>query len=138
MSQPSHLQVYTDGACPLCRWVRARIEPRDRAGRIEWVDYRDPEALEQNGVPFSFDELNTEMHARRGDGMWAAGYRAVVEIMRVLPRWRVLAPILSLWPLTWAGKHFYRWLARRRYTMFGAPPPCDADGVCSLHAPHGR
>ena len=27
----------------------------------------------------------------------------------------------------------YHWLAARRYTLFGVPPPCDASGVCQLH-----
>ncbi|HWT00986.1 MAG TPA: DUF393 domain-containing protein [Pyrinomonadaceae bacterium] len=128
----ARLEVYTDGRCPLCRWMRERVERRDRHRRIEWKDFRDPAV--QKSTPFALKELDAEMHARRvGDGRWAVGYRAWVEVMRVLPRWRFLAPLLNVWPLTLLGRLFYRWLAKRRYKLFGIPAPCDADGVCELH-----
>jgi len=74
------------------------------------------------------------MHTRRtGDGHWAAGFEAWLEVMRVLPRWRWLAPPLSIWPFKALGRIFYRWLATRRYKLFGIPPPCDQNGLCSLH-----
>ena len=134
MSQTAQLEVYMDGQCPLCRWLRERVERRDKHGRIDWKDYRDPEVLGR--TPFTFQQLDAEMHARKiADGRWAAGFQAWLEVMKVLPRWRFLAPILSVWPFTALGRLFYRWLATRRYKLFGIPPPCDADGVCSLHAP---
>jgi predicted DCC family thiol-disulfide oxidoreductase YuxK len=128
----ARLEVYTDGQCPLCRWMRERVERRDRFGRIEWKDFRDPAV--QKSTPFTLHELDAEMHARRlKDDRWIAGYRAWVEVLRVLPRWRFLAPLLNVWPFTFFGRLFYRWLAKRRYKLFGVPPPCDADGVCQLH-----
>ena len=132
MSETAQLEVYMDGQCPLCRWMRERVERRDRHHRIKWLDYRDPEV--QSRTPYTFQELDAEMHARRiRDGRWSAGYKAWLEVMRVLPRWRFLAPLLSVWPFTALGRLFYRWLATRRYKLFGIPPPCDADGVCALH-----
>jgi predicted DCC family thiol-disulfide oxidoreductase YuxK len=132
LGQTAQLQVYTDGQCPLCRWMRERVERRDRWRRIHWLDYRDPEV--QRSTPYSFQELDAEMHARRiKDGRWFAGYRAWLEVLRVLPRWRLIVPLISVWPFTSLGRLFYRWLARRRYQLFGIPPPCDSDGLCALH-----
>ena len=132
MSQTAQLEVYMDGQCPLCRWMRERVERRDKLSRIDWKDYRDPEV--QTRTPFTFQELDAEMHTRRiKDGRWAAGFDAWLEVIRVLPRWRFLAPILSVWPFTALGRLFYRWLATRRYKLFGIPPPCDASGLCALH-----
>lgn len=133
MSHAGRIQVLTDGECPLCLWSRARVEPRDREGRIEWFNYRDPEVVKALAPPYSFEELNKEMHVRTPDGRWTGGYEAWLELVRVLPRWRVFVPILSLWPFTSLGAIFYRWLANRRYALFGVPPPCDEAGVCSLH-----
>ncbi|MDQ3817071.1 MAG: DUF393 domain-containing protein [Acidobacteriota bacterium] len=134
MDETAQLEVYMDGQCPLCRWMRERVERRDRWHKIEWLDYRDPAV--QSRTPYTFKELDAEMHARRiADGHWAAGYKAWLEVMRVLQRWRIIAPVLSVWPFTALGRLFYRWLATRRYKLFGIPPPCDAEGVCSLHAP---
>ena len=134
MKESARIEVFTDGQCPLCQWMRARVEPFDRERRIEWLDYRDPE-IQRRAAPYTFQELNEEMHTRTPDGRWAAGYGAWIEVMRVLPGWRWFAPLLNIWPATSLGPVFYRWLANRRYKLFGVPPPCDAAGVCSLHAP---
>ena len=132
MSSDTKLQVYTDGQCPLCLWMRDKVERRDRFRRIEWLDYRDPQV--QRLTPYTFEQLDAQMHARRiGDDRWSAGYQAWLDVMRVLPRWRLIAPLLSIWPFTFLGRLFYRWLASRRYKLFGAPPPCHDNEVCSLH-----
>src|ERR1051325_2637090 len=94
-NRAARLEVYTDGQCPLCRWMRERVERRDRFSKIEWKDFREPAV--QQSTPFTLHELDAEMHARRKeDGRWAAGYRAWVEVLRVLPRWRFLAPLLTV------------------------------------------
>jgi predicted DCC family thiol-disulfide oxidoreductase YuxK len=132
MKQAAQLEVYTDGQCPLCKWMREQVSRRDRFHRIKWLDYRNQQV--QSLTPYSFAQLDAEMHARRtADGHWSAGYQAWLEVLKLLPRWRYLVPLLSLWPFTSLGRIFYAWLATRRYKLFGIPPPCDADGVCSLH-----
>ena len=137
MSETAQLEVYTDGQCPLCLWMRERVERRDRFQRVRWLDYRDPQV--QASTPYSFKELDAAMHARRiSGGNWSAGYSAWLEVMRVLPRWRYLVPLLSIWPFTALGRLLYRLVATRRYKLFGAPPPCDANGVCSLHKNSGQ
>ena len=132
MNDNTRIEVYTDGRCNLCRWTRARIEPLDRDHRIEWLDYNDPLVL-RRAAPHTSEEMAAEMHTRGADGRWAKGYFAWIEVIRVLPRWKWLAPILSIWPFTKLGPIFYRWLAARRYTLFGVPPSCDESGACQLH-----
>lgn len=132
LEQSQRIEVYTDGNCNLCRWMRARVDPLDTNKLIEWLDYNDPTVL-QGATPHTRAEMADAMHARTRDGRWARGYFAWIEVIRVLPRWRWLAPVLSLWPFTSIGGIIYRWLAARRYTLFGVPPPCDASGACQLH-----
>jgi predicted DCC family thiol-disulfide oxidoreductase YuxK len=132
MTSTGKIEVYTDGHCNLCRWVRARVEPLDRDQRIEWLDYNDPEIL-QRASPHTRDEMAEEMHARTGDGRWHKGYFAWIDVVRVLPRWKWLAGLMGIWPFTKLGPLFYKWLAAHRYTLFGVPPPCDASGACQLH-----
>ena len=114
--------------------MRVRVEPLDRDRRIEWLDYNDPEILKR-AAPHSREEMAEEMHVRTAYGRWRKGYFAWIEVIRVLPRWKWLVPILSVWPFTKLGPIFYAWLASRRYTLFGVPPPCDASGACRLHNP---
>lgn len=132
MERKALLEVYTDGSCPLCRWVREHVEPLDRNGRLNWLDYHDPD-VQRRAHPYTLKELAEEMYVRRADGSWLKGFFAWLEVLRVLPRWSWLARVLSLWPFSALGPVFYRQLAKRRYSLFGIPPPCDADGVCSLH-----
>jgi predicted DCC family thiol-disulfide oxidoreductase YuxK len=133
MTDISQLEVYTDGQCPLCRWTRARVEPLDTAHRLAWFDYHDPAALKR-AAPHTPQELAAEMHVRRQkDGAWRKGYWAWLEVLGVLPHWRWLVPVLAAWPLRALGPGFYRFIAGRRYTLFGVPPPCDESGICQLH-----
>jgi predicted DCC family thiol-disulfide oxidoreductase YuxK len=132
LTRADKIEVYTDGQCNLCRWMRARVEPLDRNRRIEWLDYNDPEVL-QRAAPRTREEMANEMHTHTVNGGWSKGYFAWIEVIRVLPRWKWLVPIMSVWPFTKLGPVFYGWLAARRYTLFGVPPPCDAGGVCQLH-----
>lgn len=133
MSKAARIEVYTDGQCPLCQWMRARVEPLDRDRLIEWIDYHDPEA-QRRAAPHTLQELAEEMHVRCPDGNWFKGFWAWLAVLRVLPRWSWLARVLAVWPFKSLGPIFYRWLAKRRYKLFGIPPPCDASGVCSLHS----
>ncbi|HEX8068594.1 MAG TPA: DUF393 domain-containing protein [Pyrinomonadaceae bacterium] len=134
MAEPTtRLEVFTDGQCPLCRWMRARVEPLDTEHRLEWFDYHDPAALAR-AAPHTPKELAAEMYVRRkADGVWRKGFDAWVEVLAVLPRWRFLAPLLARWPFTALGPPLYAFVANRRYTLFGIPPPCDESGVCQLH-----
>ena len=133
MSATAKIEVYTDGKCPLCQWSRERVEPLDTNHRLEWLDYHDPAAL-RRAAPHTRTQLGDEMHVRLPDGTWARGYDAWVEVIGVLPRWRWLKGPLAGWPFTSLGPFLYRQLAKRRYQIFGVPPPCDDAGVCSIHA----
>ncbi len=85
LAQANKIEVYTDGNCNLCRWMRAHVEPLDSNHRVEWLDYNDPEILKR-AAPHTRAAMADEMHARLPD-----------------------------------------------YTLFGVPPPCDANGACQLH-----
>jgi predicted DCC family thiol-disulfide oxidoreductase YuxK len=113
--------------------MRARIEPFDRDRRLEWLDLNSPEALSR-AAPYTHAQLAEEMYARRKwDGVWAKGFFSWIEVLRLLPAFRWLAWVFSRWPFTALGPVLYRQLAKRRYQIFGIPPPCDDTGVCQIH-----
>lgn len=131
-ARPGKVTIYHDGRCPFCQWSQHRAERYDRDRRLEFRDYH----LYGSETPFSPAEFNREMHVQTLDGGWHIGYFGWIEIMKVLPRWRRLARLLSLAPLRWIGPRIYRWIAANRYRIpqfllcwLGAPavcgPACD-------------
>ncbi len=97
------LEAYTDGQCPLCLWMRARVEPFDRERKLEWLDLHSPEAL-RRAAPHTRAELAEEMYVRRKeDGAWSKGFFAWIEVLSVLPRLRPLAWLLARPPLKALG-----------------------------------
>ncbi len=115
MELDGKLRVYTDGCCGFCLWARRRLEPCDTSNRIEFRDYNDPVIAQE--TPFALEELSGRMHVFVPGTGWFAGYRAWIEVLRVLPRWRWLASIAALPPLAWIGPLIYRLIAANRYRI---------------------
>lgn len=78
------------------------------------------------GEPES-DEKNARVSVRGKDAVRLfEGFDAFLKVGGIL--YPVLAPLaflLSLPPLVWAGRAFYRWIARNRYRWFGKREFCD-------------
>src|SRR5690349_920424 len=119
--------IYDDGRCPFCQWAEQTILRYDRDHRLEFRDYH----LHAAETPFPFDEMHRAMHVRTPDGSWHVGFFGWIAILRVLPRWRWMAHVMSAPPLRWIGPLLYRVIAGNRYRIpgfllrwLGAPPPC--------------
>jgi predicted DCC family thiol-disulfide oxidoreductase YuxK len=124
MDSEPKVEVYLDGSCPFCQWVRVHIEPWDSNSHLRFVDYNNPQIAAS--TPFSMEELAREMHLRMPDGTWSSGFEAWVRILRVLPALSWLGWLLGLPPLRWLGPPTYRWIARHRLHLPGIPPPCTS------------
>jgi predicted DCC family thiol-disulfide oxidoreductase YuxK len=125
-------RVFMDGSCPFCRAVQARIEAFDRNHRVEFVDYHDPAIAAE--APFSEAALDAEMHVHAPGGSWRIGFSGWAAILRELPAWSWLGWMMIVPPFRWLGPVFYRWIARRRYSLPGMPPPCNEHGCGLSHA----
>ncbi len=123
------IQVYTDGSCNFCRWVEQRVKRLDRRGRLEFLDYNHPAT--SVGLPFSPEELVAQMHVRGQDGTWTKGFFGWLTVLRALPALAWLGWLLALPPLRWLGPPFYRFVARHRYSLPGAPARCNPS--CRRH-----
>jgi predicted DCC family thiol-disulfide oxidoreductase YuxK len=108
------------------------MERHDHQHRLEFRDYNDPEVARQ--TPYDAAELAREMHVQAADGKWFAGYRAWMEVLLVLPKWRHVARIGSLPPMKWLGPAFYRLVAANRYRL--QRRPSSRPGKCEhCHVP---
>ena len=115
--------IVFDGVCVLCsRWVGFVLR-RDRRGQYKFAAMQTPSGrnlLVAHGLdpddPLSFLLLEG-----------GAGYTDTDAIVRILRSfgsgWRVAAVLLSIVP-RFIRNPLYRWVARRRYRLFGRRETC--------------
>jgi predicted DCC family thiol-disulfide oxidoreductase YuxK len=108
-----------DADCPVCRgsveWVRhGASDPRT----FEFLPCRSPETRERFPAIAESDCLRAA-HLVLPDGTILAGEKAIPEILRRLPRWRLLAPLFSLPGAGILSRLLYRTFAAHRYRIAG-------------------
>jgi predicted DCC family thiol-disulfide oxidoreductase YuxK len=123
------LQVFFDGACPLCSREKEALARRDRGGQIEFIDIAEPEfdAAAWGREPAEF---MAAMHVRLPDGRWVLGADAFRQLYGLLGfGWLVaLTRVPGIRQAVDAG---YRAFARNRTRLTGR---CSVEGGCSaLH-----
>ena len=115
---PSSVPVLIyDADCPVCRgsveWVRRRA-PSPRA--FEFLPCRSRETRERFPSVGEADCLRAVQLVLPG-GTILAGEKAIPEILRRLPRWRLLAALFSLPGAPFLSRVLYRLFAAHRYKI---------------------
>jgi predicted DCC family thiol-disulfide oxidoreductase YuxK len=123
---PFEVEVFFDGACPLCLREINMLKRWDRKGRIRFTDIaaRDFSAA---ALGKSYDELMARIHGRLPDGTWIEG----VEVFRRLYAAVGLGLIVGItrWPgISQLFDLGYRVFARNRLRFTGR---CH-DGACTV------
>lgn len=123
---PWDVQVFFDGACPLCRREIAWLRSLDRRRRIEFTDLAaadfDPAAWGRD-----LDTLMARIHGRLPDGTWIEG----VEVFRRLYAAVGFGPLVFVTRLPGISQLLdwgYGVFAARRLRLTGR---CD-DGACRV------
>ncbi len=129
MPQTTTYDIFMDGSCSFCRWTQAKIEPYDSGLRLRFLDYNDPAVAAQ--APFPRGELDNEMHVRTPDGTWLKGFEAWLALLRALPKLAWLGRFASMPLMRWMGPSVYKFIARHRYSLPGAPARCETD-TCAI------
>ena len=115
MNEHDRIEVFYDGACPLCRGSRRWAERHDSNRRLAFCDLNDPNAVRQ--TPTRGEGLADAMWVRLTGGDVASGFAGWLVVLRALPCWRFLACVLGLPPVRWAGPPVYRFVARHRHAL---------------------
>jgi predicted DCC family thiol-disulfide oxidoreductase YuxK len=122
------VEVFYDGACPLCMREIRMLRRRDRRARIRFTDIA-AESFDATAVGLTWEALMERIHGRLPDGtliegvevfrrLYAAvGFRALVNLSRAPG----VSQLLDL---------AYRLFAKNRLRLTGR---C-ADRACALHA----
>ena len=125
------IEVYYDGACPLCMREIRMLRGRDRRQRIRFVDIA-AAGFDAEAIGLSWGVLMDRIHGRLPDGTVVEG----VEVFRRLYTAIGFGPLVALTRLPglrWLLDIGYRVFAKHRLRLTGR---C-ADGACELHAgPH--
>jgi predicted DCC family thiol-disulfide oxidoreductase YuxK len=117
----TQLQVWYDGACPLCRREIALMRRLDRRGAIAFLDVAGPDAA----CPLDRATLLARFHAREG-GRMLSGAAAFAAMWRAIPLLRPLGLAARnpavLWLLERSYRLFLRWRpALQRLARWHAP-----------------
>jgi predicted DCC family thiol-disulfide oxidoreductase YuxK len=123
------IEVFHDGACPMCAREIAMLRRLDRRGRVRFVDIAAPE-FDAATVGASHDALMARIHGRLPDGTLIDG----VEVFRRLYGAVGFAPVAALTRLPGVSQALdvaYDWFAKRRLRLGGR---CE-QGTCSPRAP---
>ncbi len=107
MPREPEIEVYYDGACPLCRREINFYRNRPGAERLCWVDVS--EAGDAEVAPgLSRGRALARFHVRTGDGRLVSGGEAFARLWTHLPGFRPLGRLFLVRPLTWILEGAYR------------------------------
>jgi predicted DCC family thiol-disulfide oxidoreductase YuxK len=125
------IEVFYDGACPLCMREIRMLRGRDRRRRVRFVDIA-ANGFDAASVGLTWEALMDRIHGRLPDGTLVEG----VEVFRRLYAAVGFGPLVALTRLPGVTQLLdvaYRSFARNRLRLTGR---CVA-GACQLHIePH--
>ena len=106
--------VLFDGHCGLCRrsvrWLRAL----DWLKRLRFVDFQNEEQRLAWALEIPYADLDRALHVKFPDGSTLSGFSAFRAMSWHLPPLWILAPLLYLPGMKFAGDRVYACIAERR------------------------
>ncbi len=109
MPKPA-VEVWFDGACPLCLREIAFMRALDRGQRIAFIDVASPDAL----CPLDRTALLARFHAREAGGDLVSGAAAFAAMWRAIPLLSVFGHAARYGPILWLLERAYRGFLRVR------------------------
>ena len=114
----SLIELFYDGACPICSREVRFLKRRDAAQQICFTDIADVDC-ERLGV--SYDRLMQRIHARLPDGSFVEGVEVFRHAYGILGFQRCVA--VSRWAVV-------RWLLDKMYVLFARYRPRCQSSIC--------
>lgn len=123
---PYDIEVFFDGACPLCAREIALLRGMDRRGRVRFTDIADP-GFDPTARGRTMDELMAGIQGRLPDGTWVQGVEVFRRLYSAVGLSWAVAPtrLPGVSQVLDAG---YRLFAKNRLRLTRR---C-ADGVCAV------
>jgi predicted DCC family thiol-disulfide oxidoreductase YuxK len=112
------LQVFFDGACPLCSREMAIVRRRDRHGNLQLIDIARPD-FDAPALGLDPLRLQQAMHVRGADGTLYIGVDAFLQLWLAL----FLRGLLQVPGMPWFARRLYGVFARNRHRLTGRCTP---------------
>ena len=127
MNNPTwQIEVFFDGACPLCAREIAALRRLDRRDRVRFTDIAAPD-FDPQALGTDMATLMAEIQGRLPDGTWVGGVELFRRLYTAVGLGLLVAP--TRLPLVSQGLDLaYRAFARNRLRLTGR---CDGE-VCAL------
>lgn len=123
------VEVFYDGACPLCMREIRMLMRKDRDAKIEFTDIAAP-AFDPTSVGTTMTELMAKIKGRRPDGSWIEGVEVFRQLYTAIGWGRVVA-ITRIPGISHLLSLGYRWFAKNRLRLTGR---CEPGQACELPA----
>jgi predicted DCC family thiol-disulfide oxidoreductase YuxK len=127
--------ILYDGLCALCNQSVQLVKRLDWLHRFVYSNVQDWETVHARYPQLDREATLGAMHVVRPDGQVYRGYEGIRQIIRELPLFFWIYPLLFLPGVTWVGPKLYHWISVHRYEfnrIFGGPTQCE-NGVCKIH-----
>ena len=106
--------MFFDGGCPLCAKEVAHYRRIDVHDSVNWLDISThPESLEKHNI--SYLAAMEHLHVLNANGEMVRGAYAFQALWQALPRYRILATIVSVPGFLWIMDNVYNQFAKRRF-----------------------
>lgn len=106
--------MFYDGGCPLCSKEVAHYRRIDANDNVNWLDISThPESLKQHDIAYT--AAMKHLHVLNSKGEMLRGAYAFQALWQALPRYRVLAYLVSFPGFLWMMDKVYNQFAQRRF-----------------------
>jgi len=106
----SSVNVWFDGACPLCRREIGLMRSLDRRGRLRFIDVANDDAA----CPLDRETLLARFHAQEAGGPIVSGAAAFAAMWRAIPLLRPLGLLARIPAVLWMLERLYLLFLRVR------------------------
>ena len=122
------VEVFYDGACPLCMREIRMLMRKDRDAKIVFTDIAAAD-FDPAGVGTTMSELMAKIKGRLPDGTWIEGVEVFRQLYTAIGWGRVVA-VTRVPGISGVLSLCYRWFAKNRLRLTGR---CEPEG-CAIPA----
>lgn len=120
--EAARYEVIFDGDCGICQRSRRWAGGLDASAPLEWIPLQDPEVYRRH-PSLRPEDCDREIHVIAPDGTLFRGYEAMRVIASQIRKLSWLAGPMHWAPVTWVGRHLYRYVASHRKSSLGCELP---------------